>query len=145
MYFCVQAYNVSTTAGETSQTIVGTWAQTKQVASDAAINFTDVPPDMNPQTGPFSILQGAHEGLANTFAQVLAGRVFQSGPANNDAQLFLPGVSDDDTAAPGLSSFIHVIYDASNSTASIDALVHQMATVLTNREPPIPVGGVLEF
>jgi hypothetical protein len=29
VYFCVQAYNISTTTGETSQTIVGTWAQTK--------------------------------------------------------------------------------------------------------------------
>jgi hypothetical protein len=29
LYFCVQAYNVSSRANETSQTIVGTWAQTK--------------------------------------------------------------------------------------------------------------------
>lgn len=132
LYFCVQAYKVSTTAGKTSQTVVGTWAQTKQVAGDPAINFTNVPPEMNPRNGPFSIQEGAHEGLANIFAQVLAGRVFQGGPENNDALLFLPGISDDKTFAPGLSSFIHAVYDASNSTVSLNALVQQMSTVLTN-------------
>src|SRR5256714_5196684 len=130
LYFSVQAYNVSSTAGETSQTIVGTWAQTRQVVGHPAINFTDVPRDMNPRTGPFSIFQGAQDGLVYAFAQILAGRVLQGGSTNNDALLFLQGVSD--TAAPAFNSFIHAIYDASNSKASIDALVQQMATVLTN-------------
>jgi hypothetical protein len=46
----------------------------------------------------------------------------------------LPGVSDIEshTAAPGLGSFTHAVYDASNTTASIDALAQQMAAVLTN-------------
>jgi hypothetical protein len=59
-----------------------------------------------------------------TFAQVLAGHIFQGGPTNKDDQLFLQGVSDmgSGTAA----------YDASNMMASIDALVQEMATVLTN-------------
>ena len=49
-----------------------------------------------------------------TFAQVLAGRVFQGESTNNDDQLFLPGVSNMNscTATPGLSSLIHVVYDA---------------------------------
>ncbi|KAJ9616709.1 hypothetical protein H2200_000428 [Cladophialophora chaetospira] len=132
IYFCIQAFEAKATAGSTSQSPRHTWDQFAYV--DGFWRPVDVPGTMN-LTDPseYRVENRSLNVLGDVISNVLVGhaQVWYSdvpSPLTQD----LPAPNFVGQQSSGLGTFAQAVWEASNSTASINTFFENAAQSFTN-------------
>ncbi|KAL2012473.1 hypothetical protein VTN00DRAFT_5191 [Thermoascus crustaceus] len=123
LWFCVQAYNVSTEGGVQHRETIDTWTETTAPDSGPRINFTSIPPHFNVQPGVvFSVYNRTLQTMQGVTSELLNGSVMSMPDYtdNDQFQSMYNHVTHLDSWVKGvarsLSQTLQLSYPASNAS-----------------------------